>query len=97
GGASRLEQWWARSQSSPSQVAMRKERVLILADALGRLPDDHREVLVLRHLEGLDFPEVAERMGRSHGAVRVLRTRPLQKLRDELARDSPDLSGGSHD
>src|SRR5207253_7206304 len=51
-GASRLEQWWARSQSSPSQVAMRKERVLVLADALGRLPDDHREALVLRHLDG---------------------------------------------
>jgi RNA polymerase sigma-70 factor (ECF subfamily) len=97
GGASRLEQWWAGSQSSPSQAALRKERVLVLADALGRLPDDHREVLVLRHLEGLDFPEIAQRMARSHGAVRVLWTRALKKLRDELARDFSDLGGGPHD
>jgi RNA polymerase sigma-70 factor (ECF subfamily) len=96
-GASRLEQWWARSQSSPSQAALRKERVLVLADALSRLPDDHREVLVLRHLEGLDFPEIAERMGRSHGAVRVLWTRALKKLRDELARDFSELRGDRHD
>jgi RNA polymerase sigma-70 factor (ECF subfamily) len=93
-GASRLEQWWARSQSSPSQAAVRRERALVLTDALGRLADDYREVLVLRHLEGLDFPEVAQRMGRSPGAVRVLWTRALKKLRDELA-SGPALNGGS--
>ena len=89
-GASRLEQWWARSQSSPSQAAMRNERVLALTRALGRLPEDYREVLVLRHLEGLDFPEIAQRLARSPGATRVLWTRALRRLRDELARgDTP--------
>jgi RNA polymerase sigma-70 factor (ECF subfamily) len=38
---------------------------VLLADALDRLPEDYREVLVLRHLEGLRFPEVARRMGRT--------------------------------
>jgi RNA polymerase sigma-70 factor (ECF subfamily) len=84
GGRSRLEQWWARSQSSPSQVAIRKERVLLLADALARLPEDYRLVLVLRHLEGLDFAEVAERLNRTAGAARVLWLRALKRLRAEL-------------
>jgi RNA polymerase sigma-70 factor, ECF subfamily len=92
--SSRLGQWFARSLSTPSQAAMRNERVLVLAEALGRLPEDYREVLVLRHLEGLDFPEIAGRLGRSHGAVRVLWTRALKKLRDELAGD-PRSDGNS--
>lgn len=83
-GASRLDRWFTKEQSSPSLAAMRKERCLLLADALARLPEDYREVLILRHLEGFDFPEVATRMNRSSGAVRVLWTRALKKLREEL-------------
>lgn len=83
-GASRLHVWFTKTQTSPSLAAMRKERALLLADALGRLPADNREVLILRHLEGLEFPELARRMDRSAGAVRVLWTRALKKLRAEL-------------
>src|SRR5690242_138825 len=35
--------------SSPSQQAARREQAVLLADALGQLPDDYREALVLRH------------------------------------------------
>jgi RNA polymerase sigma-70 factor (ECF subfamily) len=90
-GSARLDQWLLKTQSSPSLVAMRKERALLLSDVLARLPDDYREVLILRHLEGLDFPEVAARMSRSAGAVRVLWTRALKKLRAELAQN-PQLN-----
>jgi RNA polymerase sigma-70 factor, ECF subfamily len=83
-GASRLDRWFTKAQTSPSLAAIRKERSLLLADALARLADDYREVLILRHLEGLEFPEVAQRMNRSAGAVRVLWTRALKKLREEL-------------
>ncbi|MCI0458443.1 MAG: sigma-70 family RNA polymerase sigma factor [Gemmataceae bacterium] len=96
-GASRLEQWWAKSQSSPSQAAMRQERVLALTNALGRLPDDYREVLVLRHLEGLGFAEIADRLNRSEGAVRVLWTRALKRLRDELIGSAADTGATHHD
>ena len=64
--------------------------------ALARLPADHREVLILRHLEGLDFAEVALRMNRSAGAVRVLWTRALKKLREELGAGPQLDSGYSH-
>src|SRR5262249_10942278 len=42
--------------SSPSQRASRRERAVLLAAALERLPPDYREVIVLRSLEGLSFP-----------------------------------------
>lgn len=89
GGASLLMQWFAKDQSSPSLAAMRNERALLLANVLALLPQDYREVLILRHLDGLDFPEVAERMRRSAGAVRVLWTRALRKLREEMQKSPP--------
>jgi RNA polymerase sigma-70 factor (ECF subfamily) len=83
-GGSLLQRWFDKAQTSPSAAAMRNERALLLANALALLPADYREVLILRHLEGLDFPDVAERMQRSHGAVRVLWTRALTKLREAI-------------
>jgi len=72
-------------QSSPSQQAARREQAVLLADALAQLPDDYREVLVLRHLEGLTFPEAARRMGRSLDSVEKLWMRALVRLRQSLA------------
>ena len=71
-------------QSTPSQRASRREQAVLLADALDRLPPDYREVIILRHLEGLSFPEVAARMGRSLDSVEKLWVRALPRLRRAL-------------
>jgi RNA polymerase sigma-70 factor (ECF subfamily) len=78
------EQALARGISSPSMQASKREEAVLLADALARLPADYRDVLVLRHLQQLKFEEVAERMKRSSGAVRMLWTRALERLQREL-------------
>jgi RNA polymerase sigma-70 factor (ECF subfamily) len=74
--------------ASPSQSVARRERSVLLADALAHLTVDHREVLVLRHLKGLKFPEVARRMGRSVGSVQQLWARAIARLRQQLG-DEP--------
>jgi RNA polymerase sigma-70 factor (ECF subfamily) len=74
--------------SSPSQQAARREQAVLLADALDRLPDDYREVLILRHLEDLSFPDVARRMHRSLDSVKNLWTRALAHLRRAMG-ESP--------
>jgi RNA polymerase sigma-70 factor (ECF subfamily) len=79
-----LDRGLVAPQPSPSQQAARREQAVLLADALGELPDDYREVIVLRHLEGLTFPQVAERMGRSLDSVEKLWLRALGKLRQLL-------------
>jgi RNA polymerase sigma-70 factor (ECF subfamily) len=78
----------AARQSSPSERAARREQAVLLADALGRLPAAYQEVIVLSHLEGLAFPEVARRMGRSLDSVKNLWARALARLRRAL-RDEP--------
>jgi RNA polymerase sigma-70 factor (ECF subfamily) len=55
--------------------------------AVERLPPDYRRVLILRHLDGLTFPEVGERMGRSADAVTQLWARAIRRLRDALGDD----------
>jgi RNA polymerase sigma-70 factor (ECF subfamily) len=72
------------SGTSPSMKAQEREEAVVLADALERLSADHRQVLVSRHLEGLSFPEIATRMGRSVDAVEKLWARALIQLRREL-------------
>lgn len=72
------------SNSTPSQHASRREQALLLADALDRLPEDYREVIILRHLEGLSFAEVSQRMGRSEDSVQKLWVRALANLRRSL-------------
>jgi RNA polymerase sigma-70 factor (ECF subfamily) len=82
--SARLDGGLIAPQATPSQQASRREQAVLLADALSQLPDDYREILVLRHLEGLTFPEVAQRMGRSLDSVGKLWMRGLARLRQIL-------------
>lgn len=77
-----------RDVTSPSVAAFREEVVTRVRDAVARLPDDHRDVVRMRLLEGRDFAEVAQTMGRTPNAVRVLYCRALRALREEV----PDLA-----
>ena len=76
------------TQSSPSQQAVHREEVVVLADALHQLPPDYRQVLILRNLRELTFPEVARKMNRSVGAVQQLWMRALTQLREQLGQES---------
>ncbi|MBM4095050.1 MAG: sigma-70 family RNA polymerase sigma factor [Planctomycetes bacterium] len=71
--------------SSPSENVARREQEVLLAEILEKLPADYREVIILRNLEGLSHDEVAERMGRTPGAIRMLWLRALQELRRHFA------------
>lgn len=84
----RLGNVLAMSGSSPSAKAEEREQELLLADVLAKLPADHREVIILRNLEGLSHEEVARRMDRNVGAVRMLWVRALARLRSALGSEN---------
>lgn len=71
-------------RSSPSHQAHRHEQALLLAGVLAELPEDYREVLLLRHFEALSFPEIARRMDRTLDSVEKLWVRGLAKVRQLL-------------
>jgi RNA polymerase sigma-70 factor (ECF subfamily) len=66
---------------SPSMAVQQREEAVVLADRLAQLPEDYREVLVLRNMKGLAFEEIAQRIDRSVGATRMLWLRAIEKLR----------------
>jgi RNA polymerase sigma-70 factor, ECF subfamily len=80
----RLDSLLAAQCDTPSHCALAREREVQLADALAELPPDYRDIIVLRHIEGLSFEEVGTRMERSAGAVRMLWVRALKKLREHM-------------
>ena len=80
----------AMSQTSPSERAVRRERAVLLADALDALPSHYRQVIMLRDLKELGFPEIAQCMGRSAEAVRKLWIRALAELHQLLTEKFSD-------
>lgn len=82
-----LGQGFFANEGTPSQNAARREQGVVLAEALAQLPDDYREAIVLRNLEELSFPEVAERMSKSVDSVQKLWVRGLANLR-QIVKDT---------
>jgi RNA polymerase sigma-70 factor (ECF subfamily) len=66
--------------SSPSHVLVRQELRGRVREALARLSEGDREVLVMRYLEQLAMSEIAAVLGINEGAVKMRHTRALQRL-----------------
>ncbi len=75
-------------QSTPSQRAMRDEAAVQLALAMDTLPEDQKEAIRLRHLEGWSLAQIAEHFKRSDVAVAGLVKRGLRGLRKQLANEA---------
>jgi RNA polymerase sigma-70 factor (ECF subfamily) len=70
--------------STPSQKAIRGEEEQRLAGALSALPDDQREAVRLRHLQGWPLADIARHLGRTPSATAGLIKRGMQALRRQL-------------
>lgn len=78
-----LQAVFAAKVRSPSSHARERERAVILAEVMDSLPPAHREVLILRNMQGLRFTEIAQLMGRSTPAIKMLWMRAIKRLQQE--------------
>jgi len=76
------------SMTSPSAAFSRNEKEYRLLGALDQLPEDGRQALRMRYVQGMPSKEIAEQMGKTDGAVRVLLTRSLKRLETLLGPDA---------
>jgi RNA polymerase sigma-70 factor (ECF subfamily) len=74
----------AADTPSPSTLAMAEEQRLALQQALQRLPEDYRQVIVWRHQEQLTFEEIGQRLQRTANAARLLWLRAVERLQQDL-------------
>jgi RNA polymerase sigma-70 factor (ECF subfamily) len=65
----------------PEESALQAADAVRARDLLSRLPDNLRELLVLRVAVGLSAEETGRAMGMTAGAVRVAQHRALNRLR----------------
>lgn len=66
--------------TTPSVIACRKEALDRLEKALDKLKPEYKEIIVLKRIEGLSHAEIAERLGKNTGAVRMLLARAMAAL-----------------
>lgn len=83
----------AAQHSSPSEKAVRHENMVRLAAALLKLPQDQRQAVELKHLQGLRIADIAGLLERSETAVGGLLRRGMTRLRD-LLKTKDDHSDG---
>ena len=76
------------SMTTPSQAFSRNAKEVRLNDAIGQLPIEQREVLKLRYVDGWPTKQIAEHVGKSDVAIRVMLTRTVQKLQEMLGDES---------
>ena len=78
--------------ATPSRIVRRGEKTSQLHKALSRLPPEYARVVQMMDIDGKPVAEAAKALGRSHGAVHMLRARALERLRELLGPPSSFLS-----
>ena len=75
----------AERREGPEHRAEQDEEARVLLGAMGKLPAERQQLLILKFVDGMSNAEIARVMGRSEGAIKSLYHRTLIALRDELA------------
>ncbi len=79
-----LQNLLSTESATPSKNLQQREMCDQLEQAIAALPDRYAEVIKAYDLEGQSIDEVARRVGRSRGAVHMLRARAHDRLRERL-------------
>jgi RNA polymerase sigma-70 factor (ECF subfamily) len=78
---------------TPAAATMRKELHQRFVEAIDRLEDEDREILLMRHFEQLTNGEAAQLLGLSQPAAGMRHLRALRRLREVLGEAAQDESG----
>lgn len=77
--------------STAEHSAMRREDAMRVSQVLERVPSDYQAVLRLRYWDGLTFPQIAARLGRTEEAARKLWYRAIARFSTEMQSAIVDL------
>lgn len=83
-----------KPHGDPDEDSDRRELTVVLHDAMSKLSDKHRAIIVLREIEGLSYEEIADVLGISKGTVmsRLFHARKnLQKLLGPYVTEGSDV------
>ncbi|MCR5718448.1 MAG: sigma-70 family RNA polymerase sigma factor [Oscillospiraceae bacterium] len=67
------------------ETVLSREMLARLAEELKKLPEQQRDIIVLRYYKGLTLQKISEKMGLSYGAVKLRHSAALKALREGLS------------
>jgi RNA polymerase sigma-70 factor (ECF subfamily) len=71
-------------ERTPEQTVSSQQTGDVIQKALNSLPDEYRELIVLKHIEELDYREISDILGVSVNALKVRAHRGREMLRKLL-------------
>lgn len=77
---------WDETEILAPAASLQPEDTMLLERAMRKLPADDRELITLRHLDGLSYDELAERLEIPQGTVMSRLYYARKKLRERLTR-----------
>ncbi len=83
-GARGIEAMIVSSMTSPTAAVSRDIRTNRLREAIDSLPQQQRDVVRMRYIDGMPTKQIAEALGKSDVAVRVLLSRTMRTLEQQL-------------
>ena len=84
GAAAELELEQIQGEPDPGEIVSRRERSTVIRDAVNRLPEPQRVVVVLRYFADLAYADIAELTQQSINSVGVTLLRARSRLRSDL-------------
>ncbi len=84
GSAMELEHLLAASMTSASAALSRDVRMMRMQQAIEGMSDEQKTAIRLRYAEGMPTKEIAEKLGKTDVATRVLLSRSMRQLEKEL-------------
>lgn len=82
---------WRSAEETPEEVALRHEVGRVVQEGLMTLSPEHRTIIVLSDIEGLNYEEIAQVLNIPLGTVKSRLSRARAHLRDYLRSHHPEL------
>jgi RNA polymerase sigma-70 factor (ECF subfamily) len=80
-----------QEHSAPDKQTNLKLTQVRLRKIIRKLPDNYQQIIILKYINDLDNRQIAESIGKTEGAVRILQFRALEQLRGLLTTEKEDL------
>jgi RNA polymerase sigma-70 factor (ECF subfamily) len=76
------------TSAKPDELMQSNQEVERIMKSLGKLPQNYQEVISLRLIRELDYPQIAQMLNKTEVNVRKLYSRGIQKLQAQLTEDN---------